>query len=70
MMESMGWGTFLLWGVFDAVIAGLCFLILRETKGMSLEAIAHRRFNKGGGSAADLADTNASKDNEEDVGSR
>lgn len=44
----MGWGTFLLWGVFDLVIASVAFFFLRETKGLSLEAIAHQRFKKGG----------------------
>jgi hypothetical protein len=47
MMSSMGWGTFLLWGVFDAVIAILAFLFLKETRGLSLEAIANQRFKKG-----------------------
>lgn len=47
MMTNMGgWGTFLLWGVFDAVIAVLTFLFLRETKGLSLETIAHQQFSK------------------------
>lgn len=46
MMTGMGgWGTFLLWGVFDAVIAVLTFLFLRETKGLSLETIAHQQFS-------------------------
>lgn len=47
MISSMGWGTFLLWGVFDAVIAVLAFVFLKETKGLSLEAIAHQKFKKG-----------------------
>lgn len=50
MMESMDWGTFLLWGIFDLVIAVVAFFFLRETKGLSLEAIAHQRFKKGGSS--------------------
>lgn len=44
----MGWGTFLLWGIFDAVIAVVAFFFLKETKGLSLETIAHQRFNKKG----------------------
>lgn len=44
MIHSLGWGTFLLWGVFDAVIATFAFLFLKETKGLSLEAIAHQQF--------------------------
>lgn len=47
MISSMGWGTFLLWGVFDAIIAVMAFFFLKETKGLSLEAIAHQRFKKG-----------------------
>ena len=47
MMTNMGWGTFLLWGVFDVIIAILAFFFLKETKGLSLEAIAHQRFKKG-----------------------
>lgn len=50
MMTSMGWGTFLLWGIFDAVIAVLAFLFLKETRGLSLENIAHQRFKKGSSS--------------------
>ncbi|KAF3766890.1 general substrate transporter [Cryphonectria parasitica EP155] len=47
MIKNMGWGTFLLWGVFDAVIAILAFFFLKETKGLSLETIAHQQFTKG-----------------------
>lgn len=47
MISSMGWGTFLLWGLFDAVIALFAFFFLKETKGLSLEAIAHQEFTKG-----------------------
>ncbi|KAI1205516.1 MFS sugar transporter-like protein [Annulohypoxylon truncatum] len=47
MISSMGWGTFLLWGIFDAVIAVLAFIYLKETRGLSLEAIAHQHFNNG-----------------------
>lgn len=46
-MANMGWGTFLLWGVFDVIIAIFSFLFLKETKGLSLEAIAHTQFKKG-----------------------
>ncbi|KAF4120569.1 MFS quinate transporter [Geosmithia morbida] len=42
MMDDMGWGTFLLWGVFDIVIAIIVFFFIKETKGLSLEQIAHR----------------------------
>jgi hypothetical protein len=41
MITNLGWSTFLLWGLFDAVIAIVAFLFLRETKGLSLEEIAH-----------------------------
>lgn len=47
MMKSMGWGTFLLWGLFDAIIAIWAFFFLKETRGLSLETIAHQRFAKG-----------------------
>lgn len=47
MISSLGWGTFLLWGIFDAVIAVLAFIFLKETKGLSLEAIANQEFNRG-----------------------
>lgn len=46
MMERLGWGTFLVWGVFDVAICVLAFLFLKETKHLSLEAIASQRFNK------------------------
>ena len=46
MMDSLGWGTFLLWGIFDLIISVLAFLFLKETKDMSLEAIAHQRYKK------------------------
>jgi sugar porter (SP) family MFS transporter len=48
MIANMGWGTFLLWGVFDVVIAVVAFFFLKETQGLSLETIAHQHFNKGG----------------------
>ncbi|KAI8626433.1 general substrate transporter [Xylariaceae sp. FL1651] len=44
MIASLGWGTFLLWGLFDLVIAVLTFFFLKETRGLSLEHIAHSRF--------------------------
>lgn len=42
MMDDMGWGTFLLWGVFDVVIALVVFFYVKETKGLSLEQINQR----------------------------
>lgn len=56
MIRNMGWGTFLLWGIFDAIIAVLAFFLLKETKGLSLEAIAHQQFKKGA-SAEDVIHT-------------
>lgn len=44
MITNMGWGTFLLWGLFDTVIALYTFFFLRETKGLSLEEIAYNDF--------------------------
>ncbi|KAL1623038.1 hypothetical protein SLS56_008449 [Neofusicoccum ribis] len=37
MIDSMGWGTFLLWGLFDIVIGIFTVLFARETRGLSLE---------------------------------
>ena len=42
MIKNMGWGTFLLWGLFDLVIALYAWFGLMETKGLSLEQISHR----------------------------
>lgn len=47
MITNMGWGTFLLWGIFDVVTAVVAFFFLKETKGLSLETIAHQNFKKG-----------------------
>lgn len=52
MIRSLGWGTFLLWGLFDIVIAALAFLFLKETQGLSLETIAQQHFTKGGTSSS------------------
>lgn len=49
MIQHLGWGTFLLWGLFDAVIALYSWFGLLETKNMSLEEIAHS-----GGEGGDL----------------
>ncbi|PSS05327.1 MFS sugar transporter-like protein [Coniella lustricola] len=46
MINNIGWATFLLWGIFDAIIAIVAFVFLKETKGLSLEAIAHQKFTK------------------------
>lgn len=48
MIRSLGWATFLLWSLFDVAIAALAFVFLQETKGLSLEAIAHQQFSRGG----------------------
>ncbi|GAW26386.1 putative mfs quinate transporter [Rosellinia necatrix] len=44
MIASLGWGTFLVWGIFDIVIAGSAFFLLKETRGLSLERIAQSSF--------------------------
>ncbi|KAK8232719.1 general substrate transporter [Phyllosticta capitalensis] len=41
MIDDMGWGTFLLWGLFDVVIAIGTFFFAHETKGLTLEEAAH-----------------------------
>jgi hypothetical protein len=64
MISDLGWGTFLLWGIFDLVIAVLAFLFLKETKGLSLEIIAHQRFKKG--STADDLEIKLAVDHEEE----
>lgn len=40
MIDNMGWGTFLLWGLFDAVIAGYAWFGLIETRGKTLEEVS------------------------------
>ncbi|KAI1747696.1 putative MFS quinate transporter [Xylaria castorea] len=44
MIASLGWGTFLVWGIFDLVIAIFTFFFLKETRGLSLENIAQSKF--------------------------
>ncbi|TVY39199.1 Quinate permease [Lachnellula subtilissima] len=46
MIANMGWGTFLLWGLLDAVIAIFTFFFLKETRGLSLEEIVHNDFQE------------------------
>lgn len=41
MIKHLGWGTFLLWGLFDVVIGLYSWFGLAETKNKSLEEIAH-----------------------------
>jgi hypothetical protein len=48
MISNLGWATFLLWGLFDLLIAFYSWFGLLETKGMSLERIA----NMSGGSVS------------------
>lgn len=48
MIANLGWGTFLLWGLFDLLIAGYSWFGLIETKGMSLEQITHLDGAAGG----------------------
>ena len=40
MIRNIKWGTFLLWGLFDTVIALFAWTLLTETKGKTLEEIA------------------------------
>ncbi|KAI9714723.1 MAG: hypothetical protein M1820_000012 [Bogoriella megaspora] len=40
-LHKTGWGTFLLWGLFDTVIAIFSWTVIKETKGKSLEQIAN-----------------------------
>ncbi|KAI2628177.1 general substrate transporter [Xylaria nigripes] len=44
MINSIGWGTFLVWGIFDLIVAVTTFLFLKETRGLSLEHIAQSRY--------------------------
>ena len=48
MIQDMGWGTFLFWGLADTVIAIGTFLFLKETQGLSLEEIAHNDYGQAG----------------------
>lgn len=41
MIKNLGWGTFVLWGLFGCLIALYGWFGLIETKGRSLESIAH-----------------------------
>ncbi|KAJ4359951.1 uncharacterized protein N0V89_000510 [Didymosphaeria variabile] len=47
MIDDMGWGTFLFWGLADACIAIGTFVFLKETRGLSLEEIAHDDYSRG-----------------------
>lgn len=47
MITNMGWGTFLLWGVFDLIIAIVSFFFLKETRGLSLETIGQQKYKRG-----------------------
>jgi len=40
MIKNLGWGTFLLWGLFDCCIAAFAWFVLTETQGKSLEEIS------------------------------
>lgn len=40
MIKNMGWGTFLLWGLFDLVIGAYSWFGLAETRGKTLEEIS------------------------------
>lgn len=39
IQQSLGWGTFLLFGLLDVVIVGFTYICLKETAGKSLEEI-------------------------------
>ncbi|TPX09061.1 uncharacterized protein E0L32_001677 [Thyridium curvatum] len=65
MMASMGWGTFLLWGLFDAAIGVVAFFFLKETRGLSLETIAHQEFKKGENAAIVYEQRKAAEDIEQ-----
>lgn len=39
MQNDLGWGTFLVWAVFNTVIAVAAAIFLKETKGKTLEEI-------------------------------
>lgn len=41
MITNLGWATFLVWGVFDVMIAAYAWTGLTETKGKSLEEIVN-----------------------------
>ena len=43
MIANIKWGTFLFWGVCDFLIAVGVYFLLTETRGLSLESIAHTR---------------------------
>lgn len=39
MQQDLGWGTFLVWAVFNTIIAIVSAIFLKETKGKTLEEI-------------------------------
>ncbi|KAK5167413.1 uncharacterized protein LTR77_007112 [Saxophila tyrrhenica] len=47
MIKHLGWGTFLLWGLFDVVIAAYSWYGLLETQGKSLEEITQSHGDRG-----------------------
>ncbi|KAF2105433.1 MFS sugar transporter-like protein [Lophiotrema nucula] len=46
MIDDLGRGTFTFWGLADATIAIGTFFFLKETKGLSLEEIAHNDYGQ------------------------
>jgi len=47
MIDNLSWGTFILWGLFDIIIATGCFFFVKETNGLSLEEAAQPNvFNR------------------------
>lgn len=46
MIDNLSWATFILWGLFNIIIATGCFFV-KETNGLSLEEAAQPNvFNR------------------------
>lgn len=56
MIDNMGWGTFLLWGLFDIVIACYAWFGLIETRGKTLEDISRPAAGKSDSGVDDAVD--------------
>lgn len=55
MIDSIGWGTFLFFGLFCVTAAVFSFLLVPETSGKSLEQIADLFGDKKGGEERELS---------------
>ena len=45
MIDGIGWATFLLFGIFDIFIALFTVVVLKETRGLSMEEVDRLYFS-------------------------